>query len=72
MLYRYLTGNQYLSKNSVEAYIQVLLSGCKCLELDVWERNGTIKILHGMSMHPAISAEDVLTAIEMYAFKVSP
>lgn len=30
----YLTGNQWTGKSSVEIYRQVLLSGCRCVELD--------------------------------------
>ncbi|KAL5261405.1 hypothetical protein ACHWQZ_G007194 [Mnemiopsis leidyi] len=69
---RYLIGNQLTSRSEVEAYVQALLSGCKCLELDVWKRDGTIKILHGHWLTTMINAEDVLAAISMYAFKVSP
>ncbi|XP_063682125.1 1-phosphatidylinositol 4,5-bisphosphate phosphodiesterase delta-1-like isoform X2 [Bolinopsis microptera] len=68
----YLIGNQLTSRSDVEAYVQALLSGCKCLELDVWKRDGTIKILHGHMLTTMINAEDVLAAIDMYAFKVSP
>eukprot|EP00116_Pleurobrachia_bachei_P014558 sb/3474820/ len=75
-LRRYLPGNQVASKSSVEAYIQVLLSGCKCVELDVFGLNKKIMIFHGTIGVPLFStmiyAEDVLKAIAMYAFKVSP
>lgn len=38
----YLSGRQFGGKSSVEMYRQVLLAGCRCVELDCWDGKGKI------------------------------
>jgi phosphatidylinositol phospholipase C beta len=70
--HRYLTGGQLQSKSTVEIYRQVLLSGCRCIELDIWDGvNGEPIITHGHTLCTQISFRKVLEAIRETAFVTS-
>ncbi|ETN73900.1 Phosphatidylinositol-specific phospholipase C, X domain protein [Necator americanus] len=68
----YLTGRQYGGKSSSEIYRQVLLSGCRCIELDCWDGTGENKgepiITHGKAMCTDVFFRDVLYQIRDTAF----
>ena len=54
----FVTGHQITGKSSVEIYRQCLLSGCRCVELDLW--NGPKEepvVVHGYTFVPEISAK---------------
>ncbi|XP_055878917.1 1-phosphatidylinositol 4,5-bisphosphate phosphodiesterase beta-1-like isoform X4 [Biomphalaria glabrata] len=70
----YLTGHQFTGKSAVEMYHQVLLSGCRCVELDCWDGKDSDMepvITHGYTMCTEILFKDVIEAIAQSAFKTS-
>ncbi|KAI7813929.1 putative 1-phosphatidylinositol 4 [Triplophysa rosa] len=71
----YLTVGQLTGLSSVEMYRQVLLTGCRCIELDCWKGRPTDEepiITHGFTMTTEISFKEVIEAIAESAFKASP
>uniref|UniRef100_A0A3P8WQE6 Phosphoinositide phospholipase C n=2 Tax=Cynoglossus semilaevis TaxID=244447 RepID=A0A3P8WQE6_CYNSE len=71
----YLTAGQLAGSSSVEMYRQVVLAGCRCVELDVWKGRTTEEepvITHGFTMTSEICFKEVIEAIAECAFKTSP
>uniref|UniRef100_A0A674PHP6 Phosphoinositide phospholipase C n=1 Tax=Takifugu rubripes TaxID=31033 RepID=A0A674PHP6_TAKRU len=71
----YLTAGQLAGSSSVEMYRQVLLAGCRCVELDVWKGRTAEEepvITHGFTMTSEIPFKEVVEAIAECAFKTSP
>lgn len=67
----YLSGRQFGGKSSVEMYRQVLLAGCRCVELDCWDGKGEDEepiITHGKAMCTDILFKDVIYALRDTAF----
>uniref|UniRef100_H3CA47 1-phosphatidylinositol 4,5-bisphosphate phosphodiesterase n=1 Tax=Tetraodon nigroviridis TaxID=99883 RepID=H3CA47_TETNG len=71
----YLTVGQLTGLSSVEMYRQVLLTGCRCVELDCWKgrpHDEEPYITHGFTMTTEIPFKEVIEAIAESAFKTSP
>ncbi|XP_049640964.1 1-phosphatidylinositol 4,5-bisphosphate phosphodiesterase beta-2 [Suncus etruscus] len=71
----YLTAGQFSGVSSAEMYRQVLLAGCRCVELDCWKGKPPDEepiITHGFTMTTDIYFKEAIEAIAESAFKTSP
>ncbi|XP_054715280.1 1-phosphatidylinositol 4,5-bisphosphate phosphodiesterase eta-2-like [Uloborus diversus] len=68
----YLLSGQLIGESSIEGYIQALMRGCRCLELDTWDGpDGEPIVFHGYTLTSRILLRDILQAIQQYGFRAS-
>lgn len=69
----YLTGHQLQSKSTIDIYRQVLLAGCRCIEIDIWDgTSGEPEVTHGMTLCTRVPFDKVIQAVADCAFVNSP
>ena len=72
----YLEGDQLTGISSAAMYRRVLLTGCRCIELDLWdgegEQLGQPVVTHGHTECTRVALDEVLVAIAEDAFVASP
>ncbi|CAE6390504.1 unnamed protein product [Rhizoctonia solani] len=68
----YLVGHQLYGASTVEGYRNVLLRGCRSVEIDVWDgEEGEPAVFHGYTLTKEVPFRDVCRAIKENAFIAS-
>eukprot|EP01062_Namystynia_karyoxenos_P033007 TRINITY_DN24290_c0_g1_i1.p1 TRINITY_DN24290_c0_g1~~TRINITY_DN24290_c0_g1_i1.p1 ORF type:complete len:1327 (+),score=232.83 TRINITY_DN24290_c0_g1_i1:78-4058(+) len=65
----YLEGHQLYGKSSAEIYGEVLMMGCRCVEIDCWNGSGgEPQVTHGRTLCSAVTFRSVVEVIARCAF----
>ncbi|XP_077473899.1 1-phosphatidylinositol 4,5-bisphosphate phosphodiesterase delta-4-like [Stigmatopora argus] len=68
----YLMEDQLRGQSSLEAYIQALKRGCRCVEVDCWDgSDGEPVVYHGHTFTSKILFKDIIATLKEYAFTAS-
>lgn len=68
----FLDGHQLTSRSTPDMYRRVLLSGCRSVEIDIWDGvDGEPDVTHGNTLTSTCKLQEVLTAIYESAFVTS-
>lgn len=67
----YLVAGQWRGDSTVEGYIRVLLSGCRCVEIDVHDGDTDPVVYHANTITSSVPIRDVCQAIKKYSFVAS-
>jgi len=71
----YLVGHQLVGESSIEGYVRALLSGCRSVELDIYDgptHDSEPQIFHGKTLTSKVPLRQVCHTIMKYGFVVSP
>ncbi|CAE6456677.1 unnamed protein product [Rhizoctonia solani] len=68
----YLLGHQLVGESTIEGYIRSLGSGCRSVEVDIWDGDNEPVITHGRTLTGSVPLRHVAQAIAKYAFVASP
>ncbi|KAF5367411.1 hypothetical protein D9758_003633 [Tetrapyrgos nigripes] len=67
----YLLGHQLVGSSTTEGYIRALLSGCRSVELDIYDSDSGPRIFHGKTLTTKVSLREVCEAIAKFGFVAS-
>ncbi|KAJ8701092.1 hypothetical protein PTI98_004055 [Pleurotus ostreatus] len=68
----YLVGHQLVGTSTTEGYIRALLSGCRSVEVDIYDGDVEPMIFHGKTLTTKVSLRAVCRSIARYGFVASP
>mmetsp|Transcript_50657 Transcript_50657/g.115107 ORF Transcript_50657/g.115107 Transcript_50657/m.115107 type:complete len:1176 (-) Transcript_50657:192-3719(-) len=68
----YLEDSQIFGQTAGRMYVRALNSGCRCVELDVWDDGETPVVTHGHTGSTSLSFKAICQTIQSHAFAKSP